>query len=252
MRTMVLVLTASCALCACSSSGDFTTTTGGEAGQGGGGAGGAGGSAGGSGPSSSSSSGGSEPIPWDGAPYLGWGYNGSPCAAGDTYVIDWHDNTPSLAVYAVHVPVEGFITRATVVQTVSVVGTACTASARQVLISDPVDDAVPMSPGVREAFDWNSEEIYESPLYPSQGSNGSTTHEMGRDLTSPMPVHPGQWVYVASVLAGPEACAVGCDAAADGSPLPEGSFLCTVANDWTGCGPLDRMALPGWVDFADL
>lgn len=56
-------------------------------------------------------------IPWDGSPYLGVGYDGSPCSAQGAYYLS-PDETPALLSLAIVVPVNGFITGATVVHVV--------------------------------------------------------------------------------------------------------------------------------------
>lgn len=237
--TLTIVLLGGCA-------GTTEAADGGGAGQGGGGAA----------TTDTHGAGGAEPTPWDGSPYLGFGYDGAPCSAQDAFAERDAGPGSSLASSPILVPVNGFVTRVTVAHVVqSALGT-CSAVARRVLLSEPTSGSVPVSPGVREEQSWSATEVAEAPLYPMPEADKSRAVQLGRDLSEPMYVKAGQYLHVASVLDDSAICALGCGKLLDGTEPPKGHAHCTVAETWEGCGPMpdpgasSHVAYVAWVDFA--
>lgn len=201
-------------------------------------------------------SGGVDVVPWDGSPYLGFGYDGSPCDAQQAFAERDTEAPASLASSPMRAPVNGFITRITVVHAIqSVLGT-CSSGERRVLLSVPTDGSVPVSPAVHEEQVWTQDDVESAPKYKVPYEETSRSVELGRDLVNPVYVQAGEYVHLASVLDEPGICAFSCGAMLDDTELPTGHAHCTVAEEWIGCGPMpdpgatNYLAFVGWVDFA--
>lgn len=182
-------------------------------------------------------------IPWDGSPYLGVGFDGSPCSAQGAYYLS-PDETPALLSLAIVVPVNGFVTGATVVHVVRDAADVCDASARTVLVSEPVPAGAPFSPPVRETLTFSLSDLSTAPPYALPGAQVASAVQVTRDLADVMAVHAGDVVHLATVRDVTDVCPLECDA-------PSGSvtYLCSDVGAWKGCAPREMTAV-AWLNFA--
>jgi hypothetical protein len=182
-------------------------------------------------------------IPWDGSPYLGVGYDGSPCSAQGAYYLS-PDETPRLLSLAIVVPADGFITGATVVHVVADAADVCDMSARTVLVSKPVPAGAPFSPPVHEALVFSLSELSNAQPYALPDAQVASAVQVTRPLADVMQVHAGDVVHLATVRDATDVCPLECDA-------PSGSvtYLCTDVDEWKGCAPRAMTAV-AWLDFA--
>jgi hypothetical protein len=244
---MVAVLLAGC--------GDATNTGTGGTDAGGSGGDGMAGSGGGTTSTTSTTS-----IPWDGSPYLGFGFDGAPCDKTNAFQERVRSgDIPAMASAPIHVPVDGFITRVTVVHAIQSATGSCDVVGRRVLISEPVADAVPSSPPVYEQHEWLSADVAAAPVYELPGQSVkslSKTVELGRDLLEPLEVHAGDYVHIGSLLDSESICVLASGTTLDGAPPPEGHAYCVEGETWSSCAELPYpgsdfwIAYVGWVDFA--
>lgn len=182
-------------------------------------------------------------IPWDGSPYLGVGFDGSPCSAQGAYYLS-PDETPRLLSLAIVVPVDGFITGATVVHVVRDAADVCDVSARSVLVSEPVPAGAPFSPPVREALAFSLSDLSTAAAYVLPDAQVASAVQVTRDLAAVMQVHAGDVVHLATVRDATDVCPLECDA-----PSSSVTYLCTDVDAWQGCAPRETTAV-AWLDFA--
>jgi len=182
-------------------------------------------------------------IPWDGSPYLGVGYDGSPCSAQGAYYLS-PDETPRLLSLAIVVPVDGFITGATAVHIVADAADVCDVSARAVLVSEPVPAGAPFSPPVHEALVFSLSDLSNAQPYALPDAQVASAVQVTRPLADVMAVHAGDVVHLATVRDVTDVCPLECD-------VPSGSvtYLCADVDGWKGCAPRELTAV-AWLDFA--
>jgi hypothetical protein len=240
---MVAVLLAGC--------GEMTGDTSGTDGGGGGGGGSdvTGGTGGGTTSTTS--------IPWDGSPYLGFGYDGAPCDAQHAMTERVRSgDTPVITSLPIVAPVHGFITRVTVVHAIESVLGACGTGERTVLVSQPVKGAVPSSPPVHETIAWSSADVLGAPAYNLPGEQRSESVALGRDLADALEVQAGDVVHIGSLLDSEPICVLASSTMLDGEEPPQGHAFCAQGDTWGGCAPMPFLgatswiAYVGWVDFA--
>ena len=182
--------------------------------------------------------------PWDGSPFLGVGYDGSPCTAQGAYYLS-PDETPALLSLAIVVPVNGFITGATVVHVVRDAADVCDVSARSVLVSEPVPAGAPLSPPVHEALGFSLSDVNDAADYALPEAQVASAVQVTRALSDVMAVHAGDVVHLATVRDATDVCPLECDAPS----APSVTYLCSDVDAWQGCAPRAMTAV-AWLDFA--